>query len=86
MGQKFKIIKKNIGNSSIDISKENNKFKKNHFNLAPPEKNGKYNITTKVLPIIYEHEVSTHVNTGIGNYNNIYIRDPERSDLEEGIA
>jgi hypothetical protein len=40
--------------------------------------NGKYSLGKKILPIIYDHEISTHVNTGIGNFKNIYIRDPER--------
>lgn len=83
--QKFKIIKKKLWNNSVNISKENNSFKKNEISLSPSI-NGKYNITDKVLPIIYDHEISTHVNTGIGNFNNIYIKDPERSDLEEWIA
>ncbi|MDD3262710.1 MAG: hypothetical protein PHR61_02585 [Candidatus Absconditabacteria bacterium] len=85
IGQKFKIIKKKLGGNSVDISKENDNFKKNEISLSASI-NGKYNITEKVLPIIYDHEVSTHVNTGMGNFNNIYIKDPERGDLEEGIA
>lgn len=84
--QKFKVIKRTLWNNSIDISKENNLFKKNQINIAPPEKNNKYNITKKILPIIYDHEISTHINTWIWNFNNIYIKDPERSDLEEWIA
>ena len=86
IGQKFKIIKKNLWSNSIAISKEGDKFKKNQISISPPEKNGKYNITQKILPIMGDHEISTHVNTWIGNFNNAYIRDPERSDLEEWIA
>lgn len=85
MDQKFKVIKKNIWNSSVSITQKDGKFGKNHINLPAPIK-GKYNITKKLLPIIYDHEISTHVNTQIGNINNIYIQDPERSDLEEWVA
>lgn len=85
IGQKFKIIKKNIGNNSVGITKENGEFKKNQICIGKSV-NGKYSLGKKILPIIYDHEISTHVNTGIGNFKNIYIRDPERWDLEEGIA
>lgn len=85
IGQKFKIIKKTLWSSSINISKENGIFKKNQISIAPA-KNGKYDLTNNILPILYDHEISTHVNTWIGNFNNIYMRDPDRSDLEEGIA
>lgn len=83
--QKFKIIKKNAWNNLVDITKEGNDFKKNEISLSPAE-NGKYNITKKVLPIIFEHETSTHVKTWIGNFDNIYIMDPNRWPLEEGVA
>lgn len=83
--QKFKIIKKNLGNNSVSITKEIDNFKKNEISLSPSE-NGKYNLTKKVLPVIFDHETSTHVNTWIGNFFNLYLNDPERSDLEEGVA
>lgn len=83
--QKFKIVKQTKGNNSVSISKENDKFKENMIKLAPGI-DGKYLIKNKVLPIMFDHEVSTHINTGIGNFYNTYIKDPERSDLEEGIA
>lgn len=85
IGQNFKIIKRKLGNNSVGISKKDNGFSKNHINLVSP-KNGEYDLKEKILPILYDHEVWTHINTGIGNFNNIYMKDPKRPDLEEWIA
>jgi hypothetical protein len=49
-------------------------FKYNAINISSPNKNGKYNITKEILPIMYEHETSTHVKTGIGNFKNIDLK------------
>jgi len=83
--QKFKIIKKNLGTNSVSITKEKDAFKKNEISLSPAE-NGKYNLTKKVLPVMFEHEEGTHVNAWIGDFFNLSLKDPERSDLEEGIG
>ena len=39
-----------------------------------------------VLPVIFDHEIATHVNTGIANLANLNLKDSDRMDLEEGIA
>ncbi len=83
--QRFKIIKKTLGINSVSITKEKDAFKKNELSLSPAE-NGKYNLTKKVLPVMFEHEEGTHVNTWIGDFFNLSLKDPERSDLEEGIG
>lgn len=85
IGQKFKIIRQLTWNNSVTITKSGKEFGKNHISISPPV-GGKYNITKKILPIIYDHEISTHANTWIGNIKNISIKEPERSDLEEWIA
>jgi len=36
--------------------------------------------------VIFDHEIATHVNTGIANLANLNLKDSDRMDLEEGIA
>lgn len=80
LDQKFKIIKQNKGTNSVLIS--NNK---KYLKLGAP-KDGKYDLKNSVLPIIFDHEIATHVQTGIWNLRNGNIKDSWRLDLEEGIA
>ena len=82
--QKFKIIKKTSWTNSVSISKQWDKFKKNEISIWAPEK-WRYNIN-KVLPIMFDHEIATHVNTWIWNFYNLNLNDSDRSDIEEWIA
>ncbi|PZM87262.1 MAG: hypothetical protein DLD55_02340 [candidate division SR1 bacterium] len=80
LGEKFKIIKQIKGTNNVSITPN-----KKHIKLGAP-KNGRYDLKNSVLPIIFDHEIATHVQTGIGNLYNGNIKDSGRLDLEEGIA
>ena len=82
--QKFKIIKKITWTNAVNIEKQWDKFKRNDISLWAPE-NWRYNLN-KVLPIIFDHEIATHVNTWIWNFNNLNLNDPDRWYIEESIA
>lgn len=77
---KFKIVKRTSWTNSVLISTT-----KHQINLWAP-KDGKYNLKDSVLPVIFDHEVATHVNTWIGNLHNQKLYDSTRGDLEEWIA
>ena len=78
--EKFKIIKQHKGSNSVGISSV-----RKHLKLAAP-KNGKYELKKDVLSIIFDHEIATHVKSGIENLNGLNVKDSSRGDLEEGIA
>ena len=82
MSEKFKVIKQIKGTNSVwIISNSRRKIK-----LWAPNKDGKYDLKNSVLPVIFDHEIATHVNTGIANLANLNLKDSDRMDLEEGIA
>ena len=82
MSEKFKVIKQIKGTNSVwIISNSRRKIK-----LWAPNKEGKYDLKNSVLPVIFDHEIATHVNTGIANLANLNLKDSDRMDLEEGIA
>lgn len=80
LGEKFKIIKQTKGSNAVLINLNRKQIK-----LWAP-KNGKYDLKNTVLPIIFDHEIATHLKSGMWNLHNGYLRDSSRSDLEEGIA
>lgn len=80
LDKKFKVIKQVKGTNSVWINLE-----RNHIKLWAP-KDWKYNLKNSVLPVIFDHEIATHVKTWLGNLANSNIRDSERGDLEEGVA
>ena len=82
MPDKFKVIKQIKGTNSVwIISNSRRKIK-----LWAPNKDGKYDLKNSVLPVIFDHEIATHVNTWIANLANLNLKDSDRMDLEEGIA
>lgn len=87
----LKIVKKVKGNNSVSITKEETldngeiKFKKNHIYIWAAIK-GKYSLKKKVLPIMFDHETSTHVKTAMGDIHNANIKGSNRDVLEEWIA
>ena len=82
MSEKFKVIKQIKGTNSVwIISNARRKIK-----LWAPNKEGKYDLKNSVLPVIFDHEIATHVNTWIANLANLNLKDSDRMDLEEGIA
>lgn len=90
IGEKFKILKQNTGNSSLVV-----RGKKMILKIKAPEilsdqnkseTKSVYNLKDTVLPILFDHEIATHVSTGLGNLKNINFNDGERGDIEEAIA
>lgn len=84
--QKFKIIKKTSWGNSVDVRKKWDKFDKNEISLWAPDR-WRYNLD-KVLSIIFDHEIATHVNAWMGNFKNINLTEPDsiRLPIEEWIA
>ncbi|MDR2416225.1 MAG: hypothetical protein LBD75_06600 [Candidatus Peribacteria bacterium] len=38
------------------------------------------------MPILFDHEIATHIMTSMGDYHNYNIRTPNSEDFEEGVA